>query len=58
MENEDEWLLRDRSFCVEELSMEEKVEVKGEGEDVFLVRAESVEEDGAVVDKGVSPRRD
>ena len=58
MEKEEERLLRDKSFCEEEFSIEEKVEVNGEGDDAFLASAESADEDGAVVDKGVSPRLD
>ena len=46
------------SFWAEELRIEEKLGVKGEGEEVSLVRPESLDEAVSVVDKGVRPRRD
>lgn len=45
------------SLCEVLLRTEEKVEVNGEGDAVFLVRPVSPKDDPRLVDKGARPRR-
>lgn len=54
-----EKLLREEcSFWADELRIEEKLGVNGEGEEVSLVRPDSLDAEVSAVDRGVRPRRD